>query len=451
MVKGKLQFISILTVIIFSISINNSISQWTAAGSTGVLGNFPSISVVDQNTAWVAGGNLTPQVFRTTNGGTNWTVIPMTGVPLDLFCIWATDANTAYVGNGGNAGGTTGGNASFYKTTNAGVNWTVVGSTGGTAGFFNGIVFSKNTSSFGIAESDPPAGAGSSYYLSITTDGGATWTQTSPPGFVGSASAANSVVCVDPLFYGWGNNIAASMIVTTDGGGTWANRQVSGLIGTFTSGLAFKDDRLTGLLATSGSLPSIARTTNAGVNWTIINTGGGTGYCTIKWIENTNTCYLSAQTTGGVRKSTNGGLNWTAMTVPAGTTLTHMEFKKSGTVVYGYGVSNTTGAVIKLVDNVTEVTAVNSLIPDAFKLGQNYPNPFNPTTTINFSIPSASEVSLKVYDALGKEVAVLVNEFKTAGNYSYDFTAASSLTSGVYYYRMTAGNYSDTKKLLLVK
>lgn len=92
----------------------------------------------------------------------------------------------------------------------------------------------------------------------------------------------------------------------------------------------------------------------------------------------------------------------------------------------------------------------NSSLPSKFELNQNYPNPFNPTTTITFTIPSNEKVSLKVYDVLGKEVAMLVNEAKEAGSYNVTFDA-SRLTSGVYFYRLTAGNYVSTKKLVLIK
>ncbi len=89
-------------------------------------------------------------------------------------------------------------------------------------------------------------------------------------------------------------------------------------------------------------------------------------------------------------------------------------------------------------------------IANSFSLAQNYPNPFNPTTTIQYSIPEASHVSLKVFDVLGKEVAVLVNQEQTAGIYTSNFDA-SNLTSGIYFYTLTANNFTATKKLMLVK
>ena len=102
-------------------------------------------------------------------------------------------------------------------------------------------------------------------------------------------------------------------------------------------------------------------------------------------------------------------------------------------------------------------------VPDRFILSQNYPNPFNPTTTIKYSIPnletrhaSSLHVTLKVYDILGREVATLVNEEKPPGNYKVTFDAShtehgQSLASGVYLYRLQAGSFNETKKLILLK
>jgi hypothetical protein len=89
-------------------------------------------------------------------------------------------------------------------------------------------------------------------------------------------------------------------------------------------------------------------------------------------------------------------------------------------------------------------------IPISFSLDQNYPNPFNPTTEIHYQLPENSFVTLKVYDILGREVATLINERQNVGNYSVTFNAGH-LSSGVYLYRLQAGAYSNTKKLLLVK
>jgi hypothetical protein len=88
-------------------------------------------------------------------------------------------------------------------------------------------------------------------------------------------------------------------------------------------------------------------------------------------------------------------------------------------------------------------------LPEGFLLDQNYPNPFNPATTISYHLPQAAHVSLSVYDVLGREAATLVNEVKPPGTYSVQWNAAAA-ASGVYFYRLQAGSYTETKRLLLL-
>lgn len=100
-----------------------------------------------------------------------------------------------------------------------------------------------------------------------------------------------------------------------------------------------------------------------------------------------------------------------------------------------------------IVDQPAKIT-----IPTGFVLYQNYPNPFNPTTTIRYQIPAAGQVTLKVYDILGREIATLVNEYQKAGFYDYQFSIDNyQLPSGVYFYRLNSGNFSETKKLIVLK
>lgn len=110
--------------------------------------------------------------------------------------------------------------------------------------------------------------------------------------------------------------------------------------------------------------------------------------------------------------------------------------------------------------NATDVETGLSHHPSAFVLEQNYPNPFNPTTTISYALPQDGLVLLKIYDALGREVSTLVNEFKQTGRYTTTFPAtggsasggdASKLSSGVYIYKLTSGKYCAAKKMMLVK
>ncbi|MFA8344463.1 MAG: T9SS type A sorting domain-containing protein, partial [Rhodothermaceae bacterium] len=92
---------------------------------------------------------------------------------------------------------------------------------------------------------------------------------------------------------------------------------------------------------------------------------------------------------------------------------------------------------------------INNIIT-GYSINQNYPNPFNPTTTIEYIIPEESFVTLTVYNVLGKKVATLVNKIQKSGNYKINFDAAN-LASGVYFYKIKAGSYSDTKRMLLIK
>ena len=101
-------------------------------------------------------------------------------------------------------------------------------------------------------------------------------------------------------------------------------------------------------------------------------------------------------------------------------------------------------------ENLPTGVISNGTVPTNFKLSQNYPNPFNPTTNINFSIPKNELVKIKVYDILGKEVAILVNEQMNAGAYNISFDA-SKLSSGIYMYKITAGSFSDIRKMMLIK
>jgi hypothetical protein len=101
----------------------------------------------------------------------------------------------------------------------------------------------------------------------------------------------------------------------------------------------------------------------------------------------------------------------------------------------------------------TAITTISSSVPDEYKLFQNYPNPFNPVTKIKFDIKESGFVSLKVYDVLGRLVSTLVNERLKAGEYEFPFSANSntSLTSGIYFYKISTDNFSDIKKMVLLK
>jgi hypothetical protein len=104
---------------------------------------------------------------------------------------------------------------------------------------------------------------------------------------------------------------------------------------------------------------------------------------------------------------------------------------------------------VSALQNATDVET-ESEMPGGFTLHQNYPNPFNPTTAIRYQLSAVNHVTLKVFDLLGGEVTTLVNEWQAIGSYSVRFDG-SGLASGVYVYQLQAGNFKDTKKLVLLR
>jgi hypothetical protein len=122
-----------------------------------------------------------------------------------------------------------------------------------------------------------------------------------------------------------------------------------------------------------------------------------------------------------------------------------------------YGQDGSAGGIFgKLFPEVVTTVNDNLLFSSFFSLFQNYPNPFNPTTKIKFTIPAnvgtSRDLSLRIYDALGNEITTLVNEHKPPGTYEVEFSANDfSLTSGIYFYKLTVGQFSDTRKMLLIK
>ena len=116
----------------------------------------------------------------------------------------------------------------------------------------------------------------------------------------------------------------------------------------------------------------------------------------------------------------------------------------------GAGNLLTPNAVVIRENNAVSVSGSGNSFINNYILEQNYPNPFNPGTIISFSIPNSEFTQLKIYDALGIEINSLVNEYKQSGNYDIEFNA-ENLPNGIYFYRLISGNYSDTKKMILLK
>jgi hypothetical protein len=120
------------------------------------------------------------------------------------------------------------------------------------------------------------------------------------------------------------------------------------------------------------------------------------------------------------------------------------------TIVFKNTNQRISGMVVWLNNETTDIKKFETVMPTTYALHQNFPNPFNPVTKIQFGLPNDGNVRLSIYNTIGQEIKVLINQQLSAGKYSVDFDA-SGLTNGIYFYRLQAGSFSQTKKLILLK
>jgi hypothetical protein len=192
-----------------------------------------------------------------------------------------------------------------------------------------------------------------------------------------------------------------------------------------------------------GDTALVLRTTNGGTNWTatsFIPTGIAYGISVAKyngigfyWISGSSNIY----------RSTDNGISFSSQ----------QQLSNPGNCISMVNAScGWCGTNLGMIYRYYSYGAINhnDAFVNSFQLSQNYPNPFNPVTTIEFSIPKSSNVSLKIYDVLGNQVMNVMNEFKPAGNYSVNIDA-SKLSSGIYFYTLTAVEFMSTKKMLLIR
>ena len=150
---------------------------------------------------------------------------------------------------------------------------------------------------------------------------------------------------------------------------------------------------------------------------------------------------------GAVLRTTNSGTNWIAQSSGVVSHLYSVSFSDvlNGTAV---GVN---GTIIHTTNGgVAAIQLINNKIPDKYYLYQNYPNPFNPSTNIKFDLPKKSYVRIIIYDILGKTVGTLVDEYKEVGGYQVEWDG-SNYSSGTYFYKLETNNYTDVKKMILLK
>ena len=193
-----------------------------------------------------------------------------------------------------------------------------------------------------------------------------------------------------------------------------------------------------------GQNSTLIYTSNGGSAWVSRNSGIAQGVNGI--------CFVNSQTgwvvcnAGAVYRTVNSGVSWGAENSTTAVELNDVFFSD---INHGWAVG-AGGVIIFRGDNIG-ITKISDIIPTEFNLIQNYPNPFNPATKIRFSIPNTSQVRVSVYDILGREVTILVNEQLNPGTYEAEFDG-TDYPSGVYFYRLTAdGQYIDSKRMMILK
>ena len=299
-----------------------------------------------------------------------------------------------------------------------------------TDGPYGGRVYS-----FAISGTNLFAGTLDGVFLS--TNNGVSWTAAG----LTSYQVWSLVVSGTNLFAG----TTSGAFLSTNNGTSWTAIN-TGLTTTYVRVLAVSGTNL--FAGTQGG--GVFLSTNNGTSWMAISVGLTNTQVLSLVISGTN--LFAGTSGGGVFLSTNNGTSWTAVnTGLTNTSVNALAVSSNGSGGTNLFAGTTSGAWRRpLSEMVISVERLSTDLPTHVSLDQNYPNPFNPATTISFSLPSKSFVSLKVFDALGREVSNLVSEELVGGTYSRRWNAAT-LPSGVYFYRMQAGDYMETKEMILLR
>jgi photosystem II stability/assembly factor-like uncharacterized protein len=283
--------------------------------------------------------------------------------------------------------------------------------------------------------------------LFVSSDTGTTWTRIDSlgtfPGLIAEVTADGSALYVmiqtDSMY-------ANKLYRSTNRGTSWTDAG-AGLPSNFLTVTAHGDSVY---VATSRAEFFMSR--DHGNSWRAINSGlpDSSGFWSLFLVGNTLLASISEDFYQTVYQLDSSDSTWRkfddGLQLPQKAYI--YDFAASGEYIF----LGTEGAVWRrpLTDLNTAMKQPQVFLPDGFSLSQNYPNPFNPSTTIKFELPKSSMVQLSVYDILGREVSVLVNERKNAGSYHVRFDGAG-LSSGVYFYRIKTGDFTQTRKLCLIR
>ena len=456
--KVKLHTFSPIPVIILILFLSDLSAQsqciytWSPQAS-GTFSILNSVKAVSPMVAWAAGYNST--VRRTTDGGSTWiNANPNPAmIPGNIETIEAIDAMNAWCAT------SPGTNTFIYKTTNGGTIWTQVYAN--TGGFINGIRMISSTAGYAFGS---PENFTLLWNVLVTSDGGTTWLPlpTRPQGSAGEQGFINCVQVMEP--YIWFGGSTGTVYRSTNLGINWTTAPTPG-IAVYVQALHLNSQ--TGLGLASGTTMDI--TTNGGISFTPLPVPGAGNISGIEGAGN-DLWFVRGE---NIYRSTNAGDNW-AVEHNTGITMLAMNFVNNSIsgCIEGWAVGYA-GTIVKII-GLTVGTANNqNALPETYKLSQNYPNPFNPSTRIDYSIPLSKGVSngqgitpplkeaglsaegrgmvkLTVTDILGRQIAVLVNEYKPAGNYSVNFDA-TNIPSGVYFYKLETADFKAVKKMVVLK
>lgn len=407
---------SIFTFAIATLSLTQfCFAQWVSQ-SSGTVNDLNDISFADAQIESVVGNQGT--ILRTTNGGKDW-IEQSSGTHLSLFGISLINADIGIA---------VGADGIILKTTNGGTNW-IVQSSGVTDYLYDVSFIDENT---GMA-------VGQNGTILKTTDGGLNWNI--PNNSI--LDQLNGISLIDE------NNALAvcslgPIFKTTDGGQKWSYQPAYDLYSLYSVCFVDTNNAFAVGQFFHGYYGGVfMSTTDGGQNW-LLQSPTNDGLRGVSFI----TPYTGIAVGGTILKTSDGGLNWTTQISGTTNLLTSVAFIDSdyATAVGREGtiLRTTNGGAVFIKEERSDE------MPAKYFLSNNYPNPFNPSTKIRYSIPHSSLVQIRIYDILGYELETLVNENKPAGTYELTWNAAN-LPSGVYFYQIKAGDFIQTRKMILLK
>ena len=370
---------------------------------------------VDANTGFLAAENN--NVYKTTNGGLNWEInFTHSESYEDMQFL---DNQTGYMGCFWDG--------SIAKTTNCGASWDTIPAIlyGITAMDFVNVNTGYITAKYGP--------------VSKTTNGGLNWTTMT--NIYGQSWDIDFINANTGLVASHG-----AFKRTTNGGATWDSIAIPWNTYVYQMKFVNENEVLAGTIGSGYQNHFILKSTNGGINWGIAYTSEfGVGEIEVEG----NIVYANGYGLSKLLKSTDRGNTWRSYNTISNNEPYRIKFVDENT---GY-ICGFNSMLIKTTNGGFDpigIEPIVSEIPSGYSLRQNYPNPFNPTTKIRFNIPKSGLVKLTIYDILGRQVAELVNLSLNAGSFVYEFDG-SGLNSGVYFYRLEAGDFVQTKRMILLK